>query len=58
MDDEIMRTIGLISAGVAVLGLLAYFFLGDLLPAFVVPVVLFCHVASLRLLFTKPADVP
>jgi DNA-directed RNA polymerase subunit RPC12/RpoP len=40
MDDEIMRTIGLISAGVAVLGLLAYFFLGDLLPVFVVPLIL------------------
>lgn len=35
-----MRTFGLISAGVAVLGLLAYFFLGDLLPAFVVPLIL------------------
>jgi DNA-directed RNA polymerase subunit RPC12/RpoP len=35
-----MRTLGLIFAGIAVLGLLAYFFMGTVLPAYVVPLIL------------------
>lgn len=35
-----MRTLGLIFAGVAVLGLLAYFFMKAVLPSFIVPMIL------------------
>ena len=42
-----MRTIGLIFAGIAVLGLLAYFFIGTVLPSFVVPLILISGVLAI-----------
>ena len=35
-----MRSLGLICAAIAMLGLLAYFFIGTVLPSFVVPLIL------------------
>lgn len=45
-----MRTLGLIFAGVAVLGLLAYYFMNAVLPAFVVPLILISSI--LAIIFT------
>ena len=42
-----MRTLGLIFAGIAVLGLLAYFFIGTMLPAFVVPLILISGILAI-----------
>lgn len=42
-----MRTLGLICAGVAVLGLLAYFFMKAVLPAFVVPLILISGILAI-----------
>ncbi len=35
-----MRTLGLISSGIAILGLLAYLFMKDSMPAFLIPLIL------------------
>lgn len=45
-----MRTFGLISAGVALLGLLGYFFLKDAMPAFIVPLILISGILAIILL--------
>ncbi len=39
-EEKVMRSLGLIFAGIAILGLLAYFFMGTVLPSFVVPLIL------------------
>lgn len=42
-----MRTVGLIFAGIAVLGLLVYFFIGALLPAYVVPLIIISGILAI-----------
>jgi DNA-directed RNA polymerase subunit RPC12/RpoP len=46
-----MRTLGWISSGVALLGLLAYFFLGDTTPSFVIPLILVSGILAIFFIF-------
>ena len=41
-----MRTLGLISIGIAAIGLFAYYFMGDSAPPFVIPLVIVSGIAA------------
>ena len=42
-----MRTLGLISIGIAAIGLAAYYLMGDSSPAFIVPLILVSGIAAI-----------
>jgi DNA-directed RNA polymerase subunit RPC12/RpoP len=42
-----MRTIGLISIGIAVIGLAAYYFMGESVPPFILPLILVSGIAAI-----------
>ncbi len=48
-----MRTLGWISAGLALLGLLAYFLLGDATPSFVMPLILASGILAIVFIFAS-----
>jgi DNA-directed RNA polymerase subunit RPC12/RpoP len=48
-----MRTLGLIFAGISVLGLLAYFFIGAALPVFAVPLILISGILAIIFLLAS-----
>ena len=48
-----MRTLGWISSGVALLGLLAYFLLKDATPSFVIPLILVSGILAIFFVFAS-----
>lgn len=48
-----MRTLGWISTGLALLGLLTYFLLGDTTPSFVVPLILISGILAIIFIFAS-----
>jgi DNA-directed RNA polymerase subunit RPC12/RpoP len=48
-----MRALGWISAGLALLGLLAYFLLGDATPPFVMPLILISGLLAILFIFAS-----
>ena len=48
-----MRTLGIISSGIALLGLLAYFLLEDAAPSFVIPLILVSGILAIFFIFAS-----